>query len=92
MQATRQNRPSGPLRLTPRHDARILDYHRALLSADELHRLRATTRAGLAQAFTHLGFLDYFRVELSWAHQAPQRGAVVCARRGSRSGPTPASP
>ena len=39
----------------------------ALLPADELHRLRATAPAAGGQAFTHLGFPGYFRVELSLA-------------------------
>ena len=45
----------------------------------------------VAGAFTHLGFPDYFRVELSWAKLV---GVALClrrCRRGSRSGPTPAS-
>ena len=46
---------------------RLLDRHRALLPADRLHRLRATGLPQVAEAFTHLGFPDYFRVELAWA-------------------------
>ncbi len=46
----------------------------------------------VAEAFTHLGFPAYFRVELSWAKLV---GVLACSARsprGSRSGPTPASP
>jgi hypothetical protein len=45
----------------------------------------------VAEAFTRLGFPGHFRVELSW----PSSSASCCwypCRRGSRSGPTPASP
>jgi hypothetical protein len=48
----------------------------------------------VAEAFTHLGFPAYFRVGLTWAKLL---GSAWCCclrrcRRGSRSGPTPASP
>ncbi len=46
----------------------------------------------VAEAFTRLGFPAYFRVEL----RGPSSSASCCClrqcRRGSRSGPTPASP
>ena len=47
-----------------------------------------------AQAFTRLGFpASYFRVELSWAKLAGVvRFSSPWSPRGSRSGPTPASP
>ena len=73
----------------------LLDRHRALLPGDELHRLLQLLRLPeVAQAFTRLGFpAGYFRVELSWAKLV---GVAACLRpwspRGSRSGPTPASP
>ena len=46
----------------------------------------------VAETFTHLGFPAYFRVELRWRSFS---GLCCCSRRcrrGSRSGPTPASP
>ena len=40
----------------------------------------------------HLGFPAYFRVELSWANSSAWCCCLRRCRRGSRSGPTPASP
>ena len=39
----------------------------------------------VAEAFTHLGFPDYFRVELAWA-KAPRGDAATCARAGAAQG------
>jgi hypothetical protein len=39
----------------------------------------------VAEAFTNLGFPDYFRVELAWA-KLPRCGAAVCASVGATQG------
>jgi DoxX-like family len=44
-----------------------LDCHYVLLPADELHAYAQLRLPQVAEAFTHLGFPAYFRVELSWA-------------------------
>ena len=46
----------------------------------------------VAEAFKHLGFPGYFRLELSWAKILAWRCCSRRYRRGSRNGPTPASP
>ena len=46
----------------------------------------------VAEAFTHLGFPDYFRVELTWAKLLGVVLLLAPVPAGSRSGPTPASP
>src|SRR5438128_10755287 len=46
----------------------------------------------VSEAFTHLGFPAYFRVELSWAKPSAWCCCLRRCRRGSRSGPMPASP
>ena len=48
-------------------DHRLLDRHRALLPADELHRLRTTAPAAGGGSVHPPRFPAYFRVELSWA-------------------------
>ena len=45
----------------------------------------------VAEAFAHLGFPDYFRVELALAKLLGVVVLLVPRRRASRSGPTPAS-
>jgi DoxX-like family len=46
----------------------------------------------VAQAFTHLGFPAYFRVELSWANLLGVVLLLAPVPARLRSGPTPASP
>jgi hypothetical protein len=48
----------------------------------------------VAEAFAHLGFPAYFRIELSWVKLAGVAALLLpmVPARGSRSGPTQASP
>ena len=76
-----------------RNRHRLLDRHRAVLPADKLHRLRATApaagRGGVRPASAS-------PPTSGWSSPGPSSSAWCCClrrcRRGSRSGPTPASP
>ena len=72
---------------------RLLDRHRALLPADRLHRLRAAALAA-GGGGVHSPRLPRVLPGGALVGQVPRRRRCCSrrCRRGSRSGPTPASP
>src|SRR5262249_8062160 len=79
-------RAHGPERASlQRNSRRLLDRYRALLPADELHRLRATAPAA-GGGGVHPPRLPRLLPGGALVGQAPRRGAAACAGTGAAQG------